>query len=147
MQYLNHSARLLEHGHRLTGILLDMDNFKQINDLYGHSEGDRVLRAMGQLLQQSIPSEAIAVRYGGDEFVVLMMDATPYQQDALRQTLKQELDRYNASRALSYRIDFSSGFAETTDTRFDEFFHEMDRSMYLNKQQAHGVGETASSPC
>lgn len=87
------------------------------------------------------------MRYGGDEFVVLMMDATPSQQKTLRQTLKQELARYNASHDLSYRIDFSSGFAETANTRFDEFFREMDRSMYLNKQQSHGVGESAVSPC
>lgn len=144
LQYLNHSARQLEQGHRLTGLLLDMDNFKQINDMHGHSEGDKVLRTMGQLLLQSIPPQAIAVRYGGDEFVVLMMDTTPSQQDTLRQTLQQKLDEYNASHGLPYRIDYSYGFAETTDTRFDVFFREMDRSMYLDKQQSHAVDENAS---
>jgi diguanylate cyclase (GGDEF)-like protein/PAS domain S-box-containing protein len=63
-------------------IMLDVDDFKQFNDTYGHAAGDDILRELGSLLLRQIRGEDIACRYGGDEFILIMPDAT---QEVTRQ--------------------------------------------------------------
>ncbi len=58
----------------IVGVMLDVDNFKHINDSYGHAEGDLVLQAVGKMLLRSVHNTAAVIRYGGDEFVVLLED-------------------------------------------------------------------------
>jgi diguanylate cyclase (GGDEF)-like protein len=65
-------ARSYRHGYPLTVLLLDLDNFKQINDLCGHIAGDAVLKAFAGRLQTLIRTSDLAVRMGGDEFLVLL---------------------------------------------------------------------------
>ena len=67
------ASRARRQRYELSMILLDLDGFKQANDLWGHLEGDRILKEFASVLQQSIRSEMDSVyRYGGDEFVVLL---------------------------------------------------------------------------
>jgi two-component system cell cycle response regulator len=78
---LNNRRYLLDHGENflanrnnqpVAALLLDVDHFKRINDHLGHIAGDRVLEALGQLLLERIPQHAMAVRYGGEEFALLL---------------------------------------------------------------------------
>jgi diguanylate cyclase (GGDEF)-like protein len=55
-------------------LLIDIDNFKQVNDLHGHAAGDKLLEALSTLLRESLPEHALAARLGGDEFVILLQD-------------------------------------------------------------------------
>jgi len=64
------------YRHSVSVIMLDVDNFKTINDTYGHQVGDAVLRSVGQYLLRSSRSSDIPARYGGDEFVILLRDTT-----------------------------------------------------------------------
>jgi diguanylate cyclase (GGDEF)-like protein len=57
---------------RLGLVMLDVDHFKQINDLLGHPEGDRVLRHLGRVLRNLRPSPLLSGRFGGDEFVIVV---------------------------------------------------------------------------
>ena len=56
--------------------MLDVDDFKQFNDTYGYAAGDEILRELGSLLLRQVRGEDIACRYGGDEFIIIMPDAT-----------------------------------------------------------------------
>ena len=70
------TSRALRQKRKLTMILFDLDGFKQVNDRLGHMEGDRILRAFAQSLNDNIRKEVdSAFRYGGDEFVVLMPES------------------------------------------------------------------------
>ncbi|MGV8920207.1 MAG: GGDEF domain-containing protein [Pseudomonas sp.] len=61
---------------RVALVMLDIDNFKQFNDRYGHPLGDRVLQHVGQLLRNALPPHAIAARYGGEEFCVILKECS-----------------------------------------------------------------------
>ncbi len=69
-------ARSRRETRKLSVVLMDIDQFKGINDIYGHQVGDEVLIALGQLLMENSRSSDIACRYGGDEFVVVMLNAS-----------------------------------------------------------------------
>lgn len=64
-------AALLKNGGKATLVMIDLDSFMQVNDNYGHKEGDRVLIATGEYLKASLPKDAALYRYGGDQFAVL----------------------------------------------------------------------------
>jgi diguanylate cyclase (GGDEF)-like protein len=66
-------------GANLSLILIDVDNFKKVNDTYGHVAGDRVLSDMGRIFQSILRREDAACRYGGEEFAILIQYATPKQ--------------------------------------------------------------------
>jgi diguanylate cyclase (GGDEF)-like protein len=68
-------------GHEATVMMLDLDNFKQINDTLGHAEGDRILKETGKLLADAFGAEH-CYRYGGDEFLVIMPDTTEAEFEA-----------------------------------------------------------------
>ncbi|MDY0341057.1 MAG: sensor domain-containing diguanylate cyclase [Coriobacteriia bacterium] len=64
--------RAMRFGHRLSVIMLDIDDFKQFNDQYGHPKGDTVLRAVSSIVRQNLREIDVAARYGGEEFVVVL---------------------------------------------------------------------------
>jgi diguanylate cyclase (GGDEF)-like protein len=68
------TARASAEGRRLSAILLDIDDFKRINDSWGHSFGDEVLSSLGAVIRSSIRDRDSPCRYGGEEFVVVMPD-------------------------------------------------------------------------
>ncbi len=64
--------RAMRFGHRLSVIMLDIDDFKKFNDRYGHPKGDTVLRAVSSIIKQNLREIDVAARYGGEEFVVVL---------------------------------------------------------------------------
>jgi diguanylate cyclase (GGDEF)-like protein len=86
---------LLEDEVEASLILIDLDGFKQVNDLCGHAAGDKVLQRVAKLIADGIPSDGFAARFGGDEFAVLLPHATPAGAQALASSvlaaLKEDL--------------------------------------------------------
>lgn len=72
-------ARSQRHGHSLTVLVLDLDDFKQLNDRYGHFAGDLALKEFAHRLARAIRGSDLAVRMGGDEFLVLLPECQPGQ--------------------------------------------------------------------
>lgn len=76
-EQLSHELeRSLRYGQPLTLLLMDMNNFKEINDTYGHMVGDKFLGLVGQIIACQIRSSDIGARYGGDEFVVILPNSS-----------------------------------------------------------------------
>ncbi|MGJ7513666.1 GGDEF domain-containing protein [Pseudomonas baetica] len=71
-------------------LLIDIDNFKLVNDLYGHSAGDRLLMTLSEMIRSVLPEGALAARLGGDEFVILLRQASSERIVALGSTLREQ---------------------------------------------------------
>ena len=93
----------------VSAVMLDIDRFKRVNDTYGHPVGDEVLRRLGRILQESVRKEDLAVRYGGEEFLLL------YGAD--RQAAKEVVERIRARfraekvEPIPYPLTLSAGVA------------------------------------
>jgi len=77
--FISHFSTLIEqcarYGHKLAILMIDVDDFKQINDTHGHLEGDRILKAIANVLRQCARGADIIARFGGEEFIIALHDA------------------------------------------------------------------------
>jgi diguanylate cyclase (GGDEF)-like protein/PAS domain S-box-containing protein len=128
-------------------LFIDIDDFKHVNDAYGHLEGDQVLADLGQLLRSCYrdsdilarvsESEDVVARMGGDEFVVLAIDAGDEGERILVTRLREKLAIYNDERRAPYRISLSVGavrVAPEPDNTVDAILAAADRLMYQDKR-------------
>ncbi|WP_445178696.1 GGDEF domain-containing protein [Pseudomonas sp. McL0111] len=74
-------------------LLIDIDNFKLVNDLYGHTAGDRLLIALSEMIRSALPRDALAARLGGDEFVILLNNASSERVVELGKALRDQFQR------------------------------------------------------
>ena len=81
-------ARCHRSGQPLTAVFIDLDDFKQVNDHYGHAEGDKVLQAVATAIRQSTRETDIAARIGGDEFAIIQEDAANQHEGAIALALR-----------------------------------------------------------
>jgi len=117
--------------------MLDVDHFKNVNDTFGHSVGDSVLKGLSRLLKQRLRKSDIIGRYGGEEFVALFLDADPDQAyrvvDELRLHFKEMEFRPTADKVLS--VTFSAGIsAFPAFTTAKELSDAADEAMYQAKR-------------
>jgi diguanylate cyclase (GGDEF)-like protein len=134
-------ARRVEQAGVFAGVVTvcDMDNFKDINDRYGHLVGDEILRNIGNLLASSIRHEDEAFRWGGDEFVILFHN----QLEAVARKRMEEISaRLREFRVRGYGvlpIAFSWGAAEAGGRPLREALDEADQRMYALKRNRQGL--------
>jgi diguanylate cyclase (GGDEF)-like protein len=125
---------------RFTGvvIVIDLDNFKGLNDSLGHLTGDEILRSVGKLIAASIREEDIAFRWGGDEFVILFHDPDRKVAELRMRELAGRLDRFHVRHKGQLSIHFSFGTARTEGRSLSESLEEADRIMLESKRaRAH----------
>jgi len=133
-------ARRVEQtgGFRGVVVVCDMDNFKEVNDRYGHLVGDEILRNIGNLLQSSIRHEDEAFRWGGDEFVILFHNQLPEVAQKRMADVEARLRDFRVRGYGVLPISFSWGTAEATDRVLREALDEADRKMYELKRARAG---------
>lgn len=126
-----------QNPHYLYGIMLDVNDFKSINDHYGHSVGDQALHAVGRILSSSLPENALALRVGGDEFVILLYSSSDAKLDEVSASIKTHLQAFNQTTTAPFRISFSMGSARYDGRSTERFLNEMDTNMYREKRAYH----------
>jgi len=125
-------ARSQRHGHSLTTMMIDLDGFKQLNDRYGHIAGDWVLKGFAERLTKATRGSDLAVRFGGDEFLVLLPECQLGQVQRVLDRLRQlEID-LNGERI---SFTFSAGWADHQPGESPEqLLQRADQTLYANKQ-------------
>jgi len=124
-------------NYKITGIMLNLNNFKKINRTYGHAEGDRVLEKTAQILQTAVGDIGLVTRYSSDEFIVLLKtQSDPIIKTCLEQ-INNHIDQYNYHNHSEYFLSAAIGtYKFDTDTQtLDDFVNELDKRMYESKRE------------
>jgi diguanylate cyclase (GGDEF)-like protein len=132
----------------LTFLLIDVDRFKQVNTQFGHLTGDFVLTEIATLLKGSIRGTDVAIRYGGDEFLIALSNTNALGAMTVVSRIHASLAEWNQSSSLDdFTISLSIGRAEWSDGKtLDEVLDLADRNMYEEKfQRAAGASGTSGS--
>jgi diguanylate cyclase (GGDEF)-like protein len=116
----------------------DMDNFKEINDRYGHLVGDEILRNVGHLLANSIRHQDEAYRWGGDEFVILFQDQQPEVARKRMAEIEARLKEFRVRGFGVLPIRFSWGATDARGRALRDALDEADRDMYALKRSRGG---------
>ena len=136
-------------GHEVTVAMMDLDNFKLINDTYGHDEGDRVLREVGKLLSDTFGKE-YCYRYGGDEFLLIVPDISISEFNEELETLKQNKPAIDDTVWAGFSVGFVRA-ALTDSGMLRKLISQADEKMYESKREksstaAAGQGTAAEKP-
>jgi two-component system, cell cycle response regulator len=141
------------HERPLSLLVVDVDDFKQVNDRYGHLAGDEVLKTVARALQQGVRIEDTIARFGGEEFVALVREANLEHAQAAAERLRQlvELARTRWQSAdddvpVAIGVTISIGFAELSpgDTERD-VFEAADQALYTAKRAGKNCVRAASA--
>jgi diguanylate cyclase (GGDEF)-like protein/PAS domain S-box-containing protein len=137
LSYLRKQLRLAASDQStFTVCFVDLNHFKEINDRFGHQEGDEVLRIVSRLFRESLRETDIICRFGGDEFMVVLPCCPLENAGHFWNRIQERLARLNSGAAKEYRISLSRGFAEFDPQQpmsLDELIAAADRKMYENK--------------
>lgn len=121
-------------GDMLTGILIDMDKFKEINDAFGHDIGDKALMVFSSVLRKQMGNAGFVVRYGGDEFVLITKESEEFAKKVVAEITK-EVEDINTSKQNEFVLAFSYGISTLgTEGEPEEFLKTMDSRMYEMKK-------------
>ena len=118
-------------------LFFDLNDFKAINDTYGHAEGDRALVGFAEVLRDALRESDVIGRLGGDEFVALLTDSDIAETAAVTQRLQEQLAAHNAAAQRGYEIRFSVGQIEydpQDHASIAELLAAADAAMYVNKR-------------
>ena len=124
----------------MTLLYMDLDNFKEVNDKYGHRRGDEILQNSAKFMQECFPTGIIS-RMGGDEFTVILEKPISEEKMATAcELLNQKVMSLFRSGGLHASV--SVGISKTDGTRsYDEILHEADERMYALKKERHAERE------
>lgn len=143
-------SRAKRKSYTLGVMMIDIDNFKKYNDLYGHPAGDLVLREFGQIISRNIREEDIVCRYGGDEFIVVLPDSTQ-QVTTERAELLARMARkfkFQYEKVILPNISISIGISFYPDSGLSkaEILNAADMALYRAKNSGRGQVALSISP-
>jgi len=138
--------RSMRYQHPFTIVFIDVDNFKAINDTFGHTTGDTVLRAIAGKIQAHLRKTDFVARLGGDEFVVLLPETDAHTVPTVISNMQHAL--LEEMRAQDWPVTFSIGVLTLTAPQLsvDEILGRVDRLMYLVKNGGKNNVQYASYP-
>jgi diguanylate cyclase (GGDEF)-like protein len=126
-------ARIRRSSQPVSLLLLDIDHFKSFNDSFGHPRGDEVLRAVARLLSRAIRDTDIAVRYGGEEFAIILPNTDSDGAAMMGERLRAAIEEAPWSeRAITMSVGAATATTHTTDLA--ELLEHADRALYRSKQ-------------
>lgn len=121
----------------LAGIMIDVNSFKQINDLYGHTAGDNALICVADILKRSFRKNDFIARYGGDEFVVIVEISEKAELTGMINRLREHVEYYNSTRNFPYELSLSIGYdvyKTKAGVSIQKFYKHIDKLMYEDKR-------------
>jgi two-component system cell cycle response regulator len=136
-------ARLLNDGATIGLVLFDLDDFKIVNDTFGHLAGDRVLRDLGALFHGTTRPDDLIARYGGDEFVLITRDVPAHELTRIADRIAGEIRCLKwAANETTFSINVTAGVAASaTAASPAELLEAVDRALYRSKGERKKPGD------
>ncbi|MFN3344664.1 MAG: diguanylate cyclase [Chloroherpetonaceae bacterium] len=116
----------------LSVAMIDLDDFKRINDTFGHKVGDDALIALSKLLKSQLRNSDLIGRFGGDEFVVVMPETGFSQAQTTFKRIREALAKFNHSKQLPFELLISVGIS-SSDAGYERLIERADEAMYQSK--------------
>jgi diguanylate cyclase (GGDEF)-like protein/PAS domain S-box-containing protein len=136
------SARATRHGRPIGFLMIDLDRLKSVNDTFGHLAGDRLLQAVARLLQSEVRDTDMVVRYGGDEFLVVLPEAAEHVQLVVDRVLKKVPELAASAGLPEVPVTLSIGSAHWHPNgiaTMEQILNEADNRMYEHKRARRQV--------
>lgn len=137
-EHINGKLRRCTPQMTFSGIMLDIDNFKYINDNFGHQEGDMALKKVAHILKKSVGHGDLVARNGGDEFVIILKTDKKTELKKTVAKINNAFSSFNIMSGYPYKLDVSMGYEVYnyySKMRRREFLHHIDSLMYQNKRK------------
>ncbi|WP_391209133.1 sensor domain-containing diguanylate cyclase [Psychrobacillus sp. L4] len=128
-------ADLLEQNKRFSMIMIDIDHFKKVNDEFGHSAGDEVLKFLANRMTSISIDKAICIRFGGEEFLIVIPNGSIQEAYIMAEKLRTDIEM--SIPPTNRRITISSGIGEYVlkEESLSDFIHRVDEALYDAKSQ------------
>jgi len=130
-------AFALRRDSPLSLAIIDIDHFKKINDSFGHSVGDQILKKMASIVSEQLRLEDVFSRFGGEEFVILMRDTPLHTAEEIANRIRQTISQMSISCHPNIRITVSIGISSSSEahnTTSMDLFSQADRRLYIAKE-------------
>ncbi|HEX3688527.1 MAG TPA: GGDEF domain-containing protein [Solirubrobacteraceae bacterium] len=124
-------------------VLLDLDRFRVLNDLHGHSHGDKALAAVGRLLSATIRASDFAARFGGEEFLLLLPETDRQGAIELAEKIRRQIERTELVQTGPITASFGVAGLPEDAVDPDELVRKADRALYMAKAQGRNRVESA----
>ncbi|MHB8122814.1 MAG: GGDEF domain-containing protein [Desulfuromonadaceae bacterium] len=129
--------RVERYASHLAVLFIDVDSFKQVNDIHGHMVGSRVLAEFGALIKKAVRDVDIVIRYGGDEYTAILVETTSVTAELVAERIRRKVEahHFQGSGGQTIRLTCSIGYACCPDdTASKDMLLEMaDKAMYVGK--------------
>lgn len=131
----------------VSGIMIDLNGFKQINDNYGHAEGDLALCIVADLLRKSFSEYGVVTRFAGDEFVIMLNTTDEQLIQKIIKSAKKNFVIENEKNNKPYQLSASMGYAITnlSNETIDDFMNRIDEQMYQDKMKYYEHNDRRNS--
>jgi diguanylate cyclase (GGDEF)-like protein len=133
------------HQKSMMLIFFDLDNLKWINDALGHNYGDEALKVAAEVIRESFRNSDILARIGGDEFVAMVLDATPDDASLLEKRMSAKLMECNREEKFGIKLSISMGYSyfdPFSPKTVDDMLRQADSMMYENKRSKRKASAT-----
>lgn len=120
-----------------SAIMFDLDNFKYINDTYGHNIGDNALQSFATVLRNSLRTNDFIARFGGDEFVAILDISNIIELEEVVNRINSDIEKFNDTNERPYNIYFSMGYVVydyNSHMKAKDFLIQIDSLMYADKK-------------
>jgi len=135
--------RSKRYGYHFSILMIDIDNFKKINDTYGHLFGDKVLKKVAETIRRTLRNSDIAIRYGGEEFLVILPHTDLESAKIVGERIRKTIERLDID---GIKITISIGIADNTlSSKLEDLIRKADQALYIAKRTGKNKVVAATS--